>query len=277
MRTRSFIAALALCLLPPAWLVVFAEQESASNSKPLCLRVLTYNIHHGEGVDGKLDLVRIAKVIAAVEPDLVALQEVDRKVARTGSIDQPAELAKLADMEVVFGPNLKLQGGEYGNAVLVRTGNSGLTIKSHKNHLLPSLDGGEQRGVLAVEFTLPGGGELTLLATHLDHRRPDAERLASAAAISELAAKSPDRPTILAGDLNATPDSAVLKQLLTSWSNTTDKPLPTIPVAQPERQIDYILVRPAARWKVIETKVLDEPVASDHLPLLTVLELSPIE
>ncbi|MEX2025646.1 MAG: endonuclease/exonuclease/phosphatase family protein, partial [Pirellulaceae bacterium] len=61
----------------------------------LQLRVLTYNIHHGEGIDGKLDLPRIARVIESVDPDLVALQEVDRRVERTGSVDQPAELARL--------------------------------------------------------------------------------------------------------------------------------------------------------------------------------------
>lgn len=255
-------------------LVVFAQQESEANAKPLRLRVLTYNIHHGEGVDGKLDLARIAKVIAAAEPDLVALQEVDLLVARTGNVDQPAELAKLTGLEVVFGANLKLQGGEYGNAILVRTGNGGIVVKSHQNHALPTMDDGEQRGVLAVELTLPGGEELSLLATHLDHRRPDAERLASATAINELVAKSPGRLAILAGDLNATPDSTVLKRLVANlWSNTANKPISTIPVARPERQIDFVLYRPANRWKVVETKVLDEAIASDHRPLLTVLEL----
>jgi endonuclease/exonuclease/phosphatase family metal-dependent hydrolase len=256
-------------------LVVFAEPKSADQSPPLRLRVLTYNIHHGEGVDGKLDLARIAKLIAAAEPDLVAVQEVDQKMSRTGNVDQPAELARLTGMEVVFGPNLKILGGDYGNAVLVRKGKGAPTIKSHKNYPLSSLDSGEQRGVLAVEIALPGGGELLLMATHLDHRRDDAERLASAAAINKLVAQSPDRPALLAGDLNAVPESAVLKRLRESWTDTAAKPLPTIPVAQPERQIDFVLVRPAARWKVIETTVLDEQVASDHRPLLSVLELQP--
>jgi endonuclease/exonuclease/phosphatase family metal-dependent hydrolase len=258
--------------------VVFAEPDSAGlkserKDKPLRLRVLTYNIHHGEGVDGKLDLERIAKVITAAKPDVVALQEVDQKMSRTGNVDQPAELARLTGLEVVFGSNLKILGGDYGNAVLVRPAKDGLTVKSQQNHALASLDRGEQRGALAVELALPGGGELLLLATHLDHRPPDAERLASATSINELVGKSPDRPALLAGDLNTVPDSAVLKRLLESWTNTTTKPLPTIPVARPERQIDYVLVRPAARWKVIETTVLDEPIASDHRPLLTVLEL----
>ena len=251
-------------------LVVFAEPDSAEaqSDKPLRLRVLTYNIHHGEGIDGKLDLARIAKVILSVEPHLVALQEVDQRTERTRGVDQPAELARLTGMQVVFGGNIRFQGGDYGNAVLSR-----LPVRSHRNHLLPSLDEGERRGVLAVELALPSGGDLLLLATHLDHRPKDAERLASAKVINDLVAKAPDRPAILAGDLNATPESDVLARLLAAWTNTTDKPLATIPVASPSRQIDFVLVRPAARWKTIETRVLDEAVASDHRALLTVLEL----
>lgn len=248
--------------------VVFAEPAKTGDERPLRLRVLTYNIHHGEGTDRKLDLERIAKMILSAEPDLVALQEVDQKVKRTGGIDQPAELARLTDLRVVFGGNINLEGGRYGNAVLSR-----LPIKAHQNHALPSRNDGEQRGVLAVELELPGDRELQLLATHLDHRPDDAERLASATAINDLVAKMPDRPAILAGDLNAVPDSQVLQRLLATWTNTTDKPLATIPVGRPARQIDFVLVRPAARWKIVETKVLNEAVASDHRALLTVIEL----
>jgi endonuclease/exonuclease/phosphatase family metal-dependent hydrolase len=64
--------------------------ESASSAEPVRLRVLSYNIHHAEGVDRKLDVERIAAVIQSVKPDLVALQEVDRNVKRTGGVDQPS-------------------------------------------------------------------------------------------------------------------------------------------------------------------------------------------
>ena len=70
---------------------------------PVRLRVLTYNIHHAEGIDRKLDVERIASVITSVNPDIVALQEVDQKVARTKGVDQPAELARLTEMNVAFG------------------------------------------------------------------------------------------------------------------------------------------------------------------------------
>ena len=75
--------------------------------------MLSYNIHHAEGVDNKLDLERIANVILSVKPDIIALQEVDQKATRSGSVDQPAELARLTKMNVAFGANIPLQGGHY--------------------------------------------------------------------------------------------------------------------------------------------------------------------
>ena len=244
---------------------------SADAGEPLRLRVLCYNIHHAEGVDRKLDVERIAGVIRSVEPDLVALQEVDQKVKRTQVVDQPAELAKLTKMQVVFGANIELQGGHYGNAVLSR-----FPITRQKNHLLPNIDRSEQRGVIEAEIKGPDSNEpLLLLATHLDFRADERERLASAKAINELIAKHPNQPALLAGDLNATPDSKTLQQFETKWTRANAKPMATVPVKQPTKQIDFILYRTRDRWKVIEVKVLDEAVASDHRAIFAVLELLP--
>ena len=72
------------------------------------------------GVDRKLDVPRIARVIKSVKPDLVALQEVDNKAGRSGRVDQATELARLTGMRPVFGANIPLQGGHSGNAILSR-------------------------------------------------------------------------------------------------------------------------------------------------------------
>ena len=212
----------------------------------------------------------IAGVIRSAEPDLVALQEVDQDTHRTGGVDQPAELARRTGLHVAFGSNLSYEGGGYGNAVLSR-----LPIKRHRNHAIPSFDDGEQRGVLEAEVELPGGQRLVLLATHLDHRGDDHERVASAEFIARLAAAHPQLPLLLAGDLNDTPGSTTMRVIEQTWSLPPGEPLATIPSARPLRQIDYVLFRPAGRWKAVELRVLDEPVASDHRPLLAVLELLP--
>jgi endonuclease/exonuclease/phosphatase family metal-dependent hydrolase len=142
--------------------------------------------------------------------------------------------------------------------------------------LLPSFDEGEQRGVIEAEIAVPNlQTPLRLYATHLDYRADERERLASAAMINERIARFPDQPALLAGDLNATPDSQTLMQFATVWANVNAEPLPTIPVAQPTKQIDFILYRPSDRWKVLEVKVLDEAIASDHRAIFAVLELVP--
>lgn len=245
----------------------------AKAAEPLRLTVLSYNIHHAEGVDGKLDVERISRVILSVKPDLVALQEVDKNVKRSESVDQPAELARLTKMNVVFGANIDLQGGHYGNAILSRH-----PISKHQNHLLPNIDKSEQRGVIEAEIMLPDMKQpLLLLATHFDFRRDERERLESVKVINELAAKHAARPALLAGDLNATPESKTLEQLAGSWKRANAEPLPTIPVKEPKQQIDFILYRPQNRWKVVEVKVLDEAVASDHRAIVATLELLPAE
>ncbi len=255
-----------LCALVLAFV---APVSAATSAEPFSIRVLCYNIHHGEGVDGKLDLERIAKVIRSVSPDVVALQEVDRKVERTGHVDQPAELARLTKMQVVFEKNIDFEGGQYGNAVL-----SKLPIIEHTNVRLPSLDDGEQRGVLICKLKPDSlDHSIQLLCTHLDHRPDDRERLASATQINQLIASRGETPAILAGDLNSTRDSRVLAAFAKQWRPANTEELPTVPVKKPKRQIDFILPRPAARWKTKDVRVLDEAVASDHRAIFAVLEL----
>jgi endonuclease/exonuclease/phosphatase family metal-dependent hydrolase len=125
-----------------------------------------------------------------------------------------------------------------------------------------------------VDLEIEGRDEpLTFICTHLDHRPNESERLASADAIRQEVNSMASRPMILAGDLNATPESAVLSSFRKDWMISNDEPLPTIPVDKPTRQIDFVLVRPAQRWEVIETRVLDEAIASDHRAIFSVLEL----
>jgi endonuclease/exonuclease/phosphatase family metal-dependent hydrolase len=241
----------------------------AESDEPVRVRVLSYNIHHAEGTDGKLDLPRIGKIIASASPDVVALQEIDFKTDRTGGVDQAAELARITGLHVSAGDNIDYQNGRYGTAVLSRW-----KIVSHENHPLPNF-GGEQRGVLRTTIQVKDGPRFHFLGTHFDHRPDERERLASANFVNELVGKL-DGPALLAGDINATPTSETLDLLRKSWTNATPgDPLATIPSKEPSRQIDYVFYRPAGEWRVIEARVLEEPVASDHRPLLIVLELQP--
>jgi endonuclease/exonuclease/phosphatase family metal-dependent hydrolase len=249
---------------------------AARPAPPVRVRVLTYNIHHGEGTDRKLDLPRIAKVIKGAEADVVALQEVDVKTRRTGGVDQPGELAKLTGMRGHFGKSIDFGGGQYGNAILSRFPTTRPTTLP-----LPAEAPRENRSALSVEVTHPqGGARFLFAATHLDHLPDETARLAQVKLINEklaVAAKEgvEELPALLTGDLNATPGSGPIQRLLEHWTDTDAKGSPTYPSDNPRKRIDYVLCRPAGRWRVVETRVIEEKVASDHRPVLVVLELLP--
>lgn len=248
-------------------------------------------------MDKRLDIERIAGVINGVKPDVVALQEVDRNTKRSGSRDLAGELAQATGMEVAFGKAMDHQGGEYGVAVLVRG-----RIEKSRVHRIGNSPGHEPRVILETVARLGLQKPLTtegteknalgkspekaltaesaeeniairVFSTHFDHRSVE-DRKRGAELAAKLGAES-DAPSILAGDLNAVPDAAELEPLKTAWQIAGEgRSLPTIPVVTPKRQIDYVLYRPAARWKVVSVEVIDEQVASDHRPLLAVLELA---
>ncbi|HVJ68953.1 MAG TPA: endonuclease/exonuclease/phosphatase family protein, partial [Caulifigura sp.] len=205
-----------------------------------------------------------------VDPDLVSLQEVDSGVMRSDRINEPEKLGELCKLTPVFGNNIRYEGGDYGNAVLARW-----PVKRHDNHKLQSYYPGEQRGLLEVEIELPEGrGPLLFFATHFDYRAGSPERLPSAVTVNQVIATKAGVPAILAGDLNERPDASALQELTRVWKRTNDGELPTFPVDKPTRQIDHILAHPPARWRVIETRVLDDAVASDHRAIFSVIELS---
>ncbi len=234
-----------------------------AEAKPT-LRVLCYNVHHGEGTDGKVDLPRLARVIRAADPDLVALQEVDRKTKRTGGVDQTAELARLTGLHGRFGRAIDYDGGEYGQAILSRFPLGDGTV-----HTLPGEPAREQRIAFEVRVTV-GGKELAFVTTHLHHQEA-ALRERQAAKLNELFAGA-KVPVVLAGDLNATPDSKVAELLGAKWTiATTGAKLLTYPAAEPTKQLDYVLVR-GDGFRPASSAVIAEAVASDHRPVLAVFE-----
>ena len=238
-------------------------------AQPTTLRVMSYNIHHGEGLDGKLDLERIAKVILDAKADIVGLQEVDRGCERTQQRDLPAEFAKLTGMAVYFEKNISHQGGAYGNAVLTR-----FPIKSAKNTHLKSFGNGEQRGVQQLVLDVQGR-EVLFMNTHLDARRDPVEREHSATELRTIVAAAGTMPVILVGDLNAGPEAksvtAVREFLTDSWTTVNKEPGFTIPVKKPTKRIDYIWITPVSITPV-KMEVLHSE-ASDHLPIVADLRL----
>lgn len=260
---RWFYRCPALCVLAATAMLIAGPRLSAQEHT---LRVLCYNIHHGEGVDGKVDLMRQAEVIKSCSPDLVALQEVDDRTERTGRIDQTARLAELTGLEGRFVHQLDYEGGRYGQAIL-----SKLPMSEVTRHWLPGMPDRERRMAGAVEVRV-GALKLIFVTTHLHHNN-ETFRQQQTIQLNKVFAKDAGEdalPIILAGDLNATPDSSPLRTLGEEWQSSTEgqTAMLTFPAGNPERQLDYILSRPKGRVIVRSVKVIDEHIASDHCPLL---------
>jgi endonuclease/exonuclease/phosphatase family metal-dependent hydrolase len=235
------------------------------------IRVLTYNIHHAEGTDGKIDLDRITAIIRAEYPDVVCLQEVDRNMKRTNGLDMPSLLAAKLGMNVAFGPNLEIQGGYYGNATLTPH-----EILEQENLRLPSPENGETRGCLHTAIAIRGH-TVQVYNTHLSTRK--GERKAQASRIFELLA---DEAVVLAGDLNETHDAEGVQLLLKRLQDTADEMRgerkATIGDGDRARRIDYVLV--SMDLRVVSAHVVDTAesrVASDHLPYLAEIDLGKLD
>jgi endonuclease/exonuclease/phosphatase family metal-dependent hydrolase len=231
--------------------------------------VLSYNIHHGRGLDGEIDLPRIAEVIKRLDPDIVALQEVDVRTERASGVDQADVLGRLTAMEKLFVPAMRYRGGLYGEALLTK-----LPVLNVRKHSLPVPMGGEPRAVLDAELRLGDGlSSITVLATHLCHEFEE-NRSASTEFIDRFLTADDARPFLLLGDLNARPESLPMQKLRGRWQDAFAKrPAPTFPSMEPDRRIDYVLFRPENRWEVIDQQVIVGEDASDHCPILVTIRL----
>lgn len=235
---------------------------------PVRVRVLSYNIHHAAGTDGRIDLPRMAQIIRQSEADLVALQEVDVKTKRVDGVDQLAELERLTGLSARFGKAMDYQGGAYGQAILSRW-----PIESFHVERLPGPAEVEPR--IAVIATVPAEGRrpaIVLAGTHFDHQR-EAARVSQARQLVERLAHAPAGASIIAGDLNAIPASRTMEVFGGTWTSATADDALTHPATQPNKKIDWVLLPSDSPWRVVDARVLDEPVASDHLPVLVELEL----
>ncbi len=234
----------------------FAQSQDAPT-----LRLMTYNIQHGAGMDDVVDLDRQAAIISNAQPDFVGMQEVDSVVKRSGYIDEAAALGKKLGMHAVFGPAIPLSRGKYGVAVLSKK-----TPLSVRNIPLP---GAEKRTLLVCEFE-----DCVFATTHLDLE--EANRLASLPIILEEAARW-EKPFFICGDWNDKPSSQLITQIKRNFrvlnfindSNTNY----TFPAGTPKSIIDYIASTKHFVKKVNSSKVLNEPQASDHRPVVVEVTL----
>ena len=259
------------------WLLILGGVVRAEDP-PKPLRLATFNIHHAEGKDGKLDLDRVVDVVR--EADIIAFQEVDvRFRARSQFVDQAAELGNRLGGHVAFGGNLIDGDGQYGVALVSR-----FPILHHKNHPLPRSAGREKaepRGLLDVTVDVDGR-PLHIFVTHLAHDST-ADRILQMDRVRALVGAVPG-PKVVMGDFNLRPDSTDYTRLLEpigsqpflvdAWAKVGQGDGFTIGHSEKTRgRIDYILISPDLAPQLVATRVDQVTRASDHQPLFTTLHL----
>lgn len=241
------------------------------------VRVLVYNIHAGKDGKGVDNLSRVAEIIRGSGADIALLQEVDRGTTRSGNVDQPRVLSGLTGFKAAFGKTLDYQGGDYGIAVLSRWPISSDTL--HRLRVVPAQERSgasyEPRGALQAVVEVPGS-PLVMLNTHVDASRDDFYRRQELTTVLFIAGQwinERQRSTLVGGDLNAEPGSAVIDMLRGSplrdaWTECGQGAGLSFPADEPVKRIDYLLL--PSDWRCVRAEVLDTQ-ASDHRPVLFVI------
>lgn len=266
------------------------------------LRVASYNLLHGIDLgSGRVDVGRAAEVVAALDADVVAVQEVDRGLERSGGVDQVAEVATQAGLHGVFVPALlgdpdvrweavgdaDTGGPAYGVGLLTRRPLVGVRRVAlpgggdgqRKPGATPQNPGWdrEPRTGAAIDVEVAGGTTVTVATTHLSYlplraiaqlRHLLAEltaHAAHAAHASQDASQDGEHPAVLIGDLNLPAWGA---RLLARGGWRHAGGLATYPAWRPRVQLDHVLVHGTVSVRDI---VVGARGPSDHLPLVATL------
>lgn len=218
----------------------------------------TYNIRHGARPGRPVSNRAMAAAVAGLGADVVALQEVDRRVVRSWFADQAAVAARRGGLAAHFAPARGLgPGGRYGNALLVR----GRTLRTE----VMALPGGGEARVAVFASVVTGDSRLTVVSTHLQNRAAGADT--APRQLDALLAHLENWPTpwCVMGDLNLR-DAAVLPALGAAGLRAAPTG-PTFPADAPRVRIDWIAARGV---EIVDAEVV-EARASDHRAVVATL------
>lgn len=248
-----------------------AGPDTTGTSVKVNIKVMSYNIRRGIPMNSPdINLQGTADVINALQPDLVALSEVDRYTKRSGvTVDQAKELGRLTGMHYYFTRAIHHDGGEYGDAVLSRFP----ILDSVRFGLPVAVPGSELRSVAMITVEKEGM-RFNFAATHLDHLSREENRIMQADEIVQNIVPQITYPLVIAGDLNALPTSETISILKKAFTPGCLNCAFTFPSDKPDRTIDYIMYRPANHFRVISYGPVTGKLASDHLPVIAVLQMT---
>lgn len=239
-------------------LFIFAALFIFSAQAQNTLKLMSYNIKNANGMDDVCNFQRIANVINNASPDVVAIQEVDSMTNRSGQKYVLGEIAERTQMHGYFAPAIDYDGGKYGIGLLTKQ--VPLRLQS-----LPLPGREEARTLILAEFA-----DYIYCCTHMSLTEED--RMKSLELVKAFTSSS-TKPLFLAGDMNAEPESGFIKELQKDFQILSNPKQHTFPAPDPKETIDYIatLKQNAKGFAVISAKVINEPMASDHRPILVEL------
>ncbi len=276
-REKSYLRASDLRRLALHWLRKKGTGPAPAASFPVAdkrktLRLMTYNLHGCQGMDGRVLLQRTAQLISLYAPDVVCLQEVDRNRQRSFYVDQPRKIAGYLNMAYVFHPAWEDRQTCYGNVIL-----SHYPLRLVKSAILPGLPGRpnlEPRGAMWVAVKAPDRC-YQVITTHIGLVKKE-KQLQIYELLSEkwLGHSACARKTLFCGDLNLSPGSFAHTLLCeplrdAQYARGNHRPRPTWPGQYPLRTLDYIFVTPDITVHAVEVPATAlARLTSDHLPVI---------
>lgn len=238
------------------------------------IKVFSFNIFHGENPAklGDSTYHLIADFLVLNQPEVAAFQEVDSMTLRSERIyghkvDFMKRLGRDTGYRSYFGKAMDFDEGGYGEGLIAKKGSKYHTLQ------LPNPDGGEPRAIAWVKAELKTLEEFYFGATHLCHQF-ETNRLAQVDSIFSYA-DSLDKPVIIAGDFNFTPDSPEYRSIPSHWKEAgavAGNLQNTYGTAEVGGRIDYIWYD-SRKFELVEYKVLDQLTFSDHYPIYAVLRM----
>lgn len=232
--------------------------DENQEEKTYTIRVMTYNIFHGETTRGDIDMDLYGQIIENENPDLVALQEVDKGTTRSGGIDQTAELSERTGLSGYFAKARNFQGGEYGVAIL-----SKLPVDEFK--VVPAYKVGTYGTAYAyAKIKLDDDTYIYFNSSHFSTNLE--ERVVHVQESVDYYRTVLERqPLIIAGDLNAQLPDPEMQALQDDFVESDTDRLNTFSTRSGMRsKIDFIMYPKTGDWKIRSVKRICRPDASDH-------------
>ncbi|MBR3928687.1 MAG: endonuclease/exonuclease/phosphatase family protein [Clostridia bacterium] len=227
------------------------------------MRLMTYNIQSGRDAFRKLDLSASEKTVREFAPDLLALNEVRMKTRDVGDVEQAKALAESLHMHFFFAKAINYNGGEYGVALL-----SKFPILHAEAIPVPSLPlfrrelRYEDRVLLKAELDVSGKSVFAFVS-HFGLSNAERE---SATMLFEKEIAKIEGPAIFMGDLNMTPEDALIGRIKTHLTDLSEnESFMTHHTLSLKDRIDYIF---ASRHFTLEKVFCPYSTASDHLPIV---------